>query len=70
MSAATIYTVRFRRRALCRWAGRLPRDTALITDAFRELLLDGNAASIKGLDFVAHVNARKRRRPRSVNDSA
>jgi hypothetical protein len=64
VSAVTLYTVRFRRRHLRKWAGRIPRKIggALISEAIGELLTTGNGAAVKSLEFITHADARKRRR--------
>jgi hypothetical protein len=72
MSAVTLYTVRFRRRHLRKWAGRIPREigATLISEAICELLSTGNGAAVKSLEFVAHADARKRRRASTAPETA
>jgi hypothetical protein len=61
MSTVTLYTLRCRRKPLRKWADRLPREigAAIVSDAIRDLLA-GDASGVKDLDFVRHVDGRRR----------
>ena len=64
MSTTTLYTARIARRSLRRWAQRMPREigAALVSEAFQALLCEGDAGPLKSLEFIRHVDGRKRRR--------